>query len=197
MLLRSSLYRSLSPCCQLAVGTGQPLIGSAILMFSPALTVMSLIRLKSILGFSVTQISSLVPAYFVVTTKQTAVACSSQQTLILKSFIAVMLWYIVRLSVTVTLVCSLIIQCWFFFENNYTCVILWYSLADGKETPICSKGIILKFQVKYGRGDNTWHRMVSYWQHSFLVTYWPTYLIFYMCNCASLFHDDLCTSSLK
>ena len=55
MLLRSSLYRSLSPCCQLAVGTGQPLIGSAIFMFSPALTVMSLIRLKSILGFSVTQ----------------------------------------------------------------------------------------------------------------------------------------------
>jgi len=43
---------SLSPCCQLAVGTGQPLIGRAILMFSPALTVMSLILLKSILGFS-------------------------------------------------------------------------------------------------------------------------------------------------
>jgi len=50
---------SSSPRFQLAVGTGQPLIGNAIFMFSPARTVMSFTRLRSILGFSVVTVKKL------------------------------------------------------------------------------------------------------------------------------------------
>jgi len=54
----------------------------------------------------------------------------------------------VRLAVCllVTLVCSTHI--FLFYENNYTKIKLGFSLPGGKEAPICSKKIILKFQVE-------------------------------------------------